>query len=71
MLAKHCSEPVLPFDRFDDEVAELPLLLPAWQVNALEQAAQAQGVTVGQLLRQVVSQTLEQRRLQQPSIYYG
>jgi hypothetical protein len=36
-----------------DEVIELPLLLPEWQVAALEDAAQKRGMTVGQLLRRL------------------
>jgi hypothetical protein len=38
----------------DGEVVELDLLLPGWQVAALEGVAHRQGVTTGQLARQVL-----------------
>ncbi len=71
MIAKNCSDEALPLDVLDGEVAELSLLLPAWQIAALEQAAEAQGITVGQLLRRVVNRTLTQLSLHQPGYYYG
>jgi hypothetical protein len=37
------------------EVVELQLLLPWWQAAALESAAQARGMTIGQLLRRVIT----------------
>ncbi len=42
-----------PAGLYSDEVIELPLLLPEWQVAALEEAAQKRGMTVGQLLRRL------------------
>lgn len=36
-----------------DDVVELPLLLPEWQVTALEEAARLRGMTVGQLVRKL------------------
>jgi hypothetical protein len=36
-----------------DDVIELPILLPEWQVIALEEAARVRGMTVGQLLRKL------------------
>ena len=59
--------------RFPDEseVAELSLLVPAWQISALEQAAEAEGITVAQLLRRAVNRTLAQMTLHQPGYYYG
>lgn len=36
-----------------DDVIELPVLLPEWQVAALEEAARDRGMTVGQLLRKL------------------
>ena len=73
MVAKSCSDDMLRSRSFDNdnEVAELPLLLPAWQIDALEQAAQAEGITVGQLLRRMVNRTLAQLTLNQPGYYYG
>ena len=42
------------------EMAELTLLLPAWQAEALERVACAEGLTVGQLLRRLVNRTVSQ-----------
>jgi hypothetical protein len=36
------------------EVVEVPLLLPGWQVVALEQVAHERGLTAGQMLRQAL-----------------
>jgi len=55
----------------ESEVAELSLLVPAWQISALEQAAEAEGITVAQLLRRAVNRTLAQMTLHQPGYYYG
>ena len=41
-------------------VTELNFLLPTWQIDALAQVADRQGMTVAQLLRRLVNQTLEQ-----------
>jgi hypothetical protein len=38
-----------------NDVIELPILLPEWQVTALEEAARGRGMTIGQLLRRVFS----------------
>ncbi len=35
------------------DVVELPILLPEWQVAALEEAAKDRGMTIGQLLRRL------------------
>jgi hypothetical protein len=40
--------------RQDQEVVELPLLLPRWQAAALEAAARRRGMTTGQMLRRVI-----------------
>ncbi len=71
MLAKNCPDETLRLEGLDGEVAELSLLLPAWQIDALEQAAQAEGITVAQLLRRLVNRTLAQRNLHQAGYYYG
>jgi hypothetical protein len=42
------------------EVSELPLLLPAGDVLALEQEARRRGLTVGQLLRRLVRDFLRE-----------
>jgi hypothetical protein len=36
-----------------DDVIELPILLPEWQVVALEEAARDRGMTIGQLIRKL------------------
>jgi hypothetical protein len=40
--------------RLDGEMVELSLLLPNWQAAALELAAQDQGLSPGQMIRQLV-----------------
>lgn len=42
-------------NRSDDSVVEIHLLLPLWQLDALEMAARSHGMTTGQLLRRVIS----------------
>lgn len=41
--------------RSDNEVVELPLLLPRWQAAVLEHAARSRGMTTGQMLRRVLA----------------
>jgi len=50
-------DPPRPTDplRLDQEVVELPLLLPRWQAVALEAAASRRGMTTGQMLRRVIT----------------
>ena len=38
----------------EGEVVEVPLLLPGWQVSALERAAHRRGLTAGEMLRSVL-----------------
>lgn len=40
----------------DTEVIEIPLLLPGWQVSALEEAAHDRGLTAGEMVRQLLRQ---------------
>jgi hypothetical protein len=42
------------FRRLDQEMVELSLLLPQWQVEALEVAAHGRGMTTGQMLRRLI-----------------
>lgn len=42
-----------PTNVVTDEVIELPILLPEWQVTALEEAARDRGMTIGQLVRRL------------------
>jgi hypothetical protein len=44
-----------------DDVVELPILLPEWQVTALEEAARLRGMTVGQLVRKLFSDLFPRR----------
>jgi hypothetical protein len=38
----------------DEGVVEIPLLLPHWQVEALESAAHEQGLTAGEMIRHLL-----------------
>jgi hypothetical protein len=40
--------------RFDNEMVELSVLLPSWQADALESAAQDQGLTTAQMVRVLI-----------------
>lgn len=42
----------------EEEVAELSLLVPAWQLRALKDAAQRRGQTIAQVLRRFLHQFL-------------
>jgi len=44
--------------RLDQEVVEIPLLLPRWQALELEAAATEHGMTTGQMLRRVIRDLL-------------
>ena len=41
-----------------DDVTELAVLLPSWQVAALESAAHRQGLTMAQLVRKLLAESL-------------
>jgi len=49
----------IPFPS-DHGVVEVPLLLPEWQVEALEALAHARGLTAGEMVRQLLSDFLTQ-----------
>jgi hypothetical protein len=51
--------PAVPFP--SDDVVELPLLLPEWQVLALEEAARDRNMTVGQLVRRLFADLFPRR----------
>lgn len=42
----------------DQEMVELALLLPGWQVEALERIAAEEGLTIGQFLRRLVNRAI-------------
>ena len=48
--------------RLDGGMVELSLLLPQWQVEALETAAHGQGLTAGQMLRRIIGDSLTPTR---------
>ena len=43
-----------PYLEVPPEVAEITLLLPGWQLTALENAAEARGMTSAQLVRRLL-----------------
>jgi hypothetical protein len=43
-----------PMRHFDGEMVEIELLLPAWQISALETAAHSRGLTTGQMVRSLI-----------------
>jgi hypothetical protein len=47
--------------RLEGGMVELSLLLPQWQVEALETAAHGQGLTAGQMLRRIIGDSLTPR----------
>lgn len=61
-------EPVsTDFARQDQEVVELPLLLPRWQALELEAVARERGMTTGQMLRRVIRELLADEPVGSPS----
>ena len=42
----------------DAEIVEIPLLLPRWQILALESVAEQRGLTTGQMLRRMIGETI-------------
>ncbi len=43
----------------DEDVVEIPLLLPGWQVSALAVAAHARGLTAGEMVRTLLREFIE------------
>jgi hypothetical protein len=65
-----CLEPLVDEHRTDavlihqdESMAELALLLPVAQASALETVAYRRGLTVGQMLRQLVRDFLDQSEI--------
>ena len=50
----------------DGEVVEIPLLLPGWQLSALERAAHRRGLTAGEMARSLLTDSI--RRLCCPGL---
>jgi hypothetical protein len=44
----------MEFDMPETDVVEIPLLLPGWQMNALETAAHDRGLTAAEMVRHVL-----------------
>ncbi len=55
------TSPMPPGTFRSEDVVELPLLLPEWQVFALEEAARDRGMTVGQLVRKLFADLFPRR----------
>ena len=47
--------------REEEDVVEIPLLLSHWQAEALESAAHQQGLTAGEMIRQLLLEYLARR----------
>jgi hypothetical protein len=59
MIAREITN-VMEMPRLDEDVDELSLLLPSWQILALAEAAENEGLTVAQYMRRLVSKALAQ-----------
>jgi hypothetical protein len=46
--------------RTDSDVVELSLLVPRWQLDQLQTLAEAQGLTLGQVLRRLINAFLRE-----------
>lgn len=57
-LDDHASLPEPDLGRLNDDVVEMSLLLPGWQLAALETMARSQGQSAGQMLRGLVRKFL-------------
>jgi hypothetical protein len=74
MLARRANDLARDDLRYmDEEVAEVSLLLPSSHVAALQERAQREGLTAGQLLRRLVrNHCLVQRpAIDMPDTYWG
>ena len=58
MAEKNIAMPSDAVRNLDEDMAELSLLVPAWQIQAVAEEAQQQGVSPGQFLRQLLQQAL-------------
>jgi hypothetical protein len=70
MVAKNLSDETFRPSELENEMSELTLLLPSKQMDALEEVARAEGLTVAQLLRRVVNKMLVQASSHQAGYYY-
>ncbi len=58
--SKSPEEPLASWAR-TTEVVEIPLLLPFWQVSALEQAAHQRGMTAAEMVRGLLRDFIAQQ----------
>jgi len=70
MAAFSCKTPASrkggEFAQFDGEMVELSVLLPTWQAQALENAAQHQGLTTAQMVRFLIRNFFDQLHAFEP-----
>ncbi|HJT78574.1 MAG TPA: hypothetical protein VJ739_15320 [Gemmataceae bacterium] len=57
-MPTHVAEPQVA--RIDPDMVELSLLVPGWQLTELERLAQNQGLTLGQVMRRLISAFLHE-----------
>lgn len=57
---RFADEPLASWAVRDVDVLEVPLLLPSWQVLALEQAAHQRGLTTAEMVRDVLRSFINQ-----------
>jgi hypothetical protein len=56
-----CSdEPLASWAAQDADIVEIPLLLPGWQVSALEKEAHQRGLTAAEMVRGVLRDFIKQ-----------
>lgn len=53
------SKGVEPFDYYEADVIEMPLLLSGVQMSALEQAAHRRGLTAAQMVRRLLREFID------------
>lgn len=58
MVANKMTGNSIDLVRLDDEMAELALLLPGWQAQALSDAAQSEGISAATFLRRLIDRAL-------------
>jgi hypothetical protein len=56
----------LPSPEGPPDVAEISLLLPGWQLSALESAARERGLTSGQLVRRLLRDFIDRHEETEP-----
>ncbi len=67
-ISRCSDEPLASWAVPDADVVEVPLLLPGWQVSALEQAAHQRGLTAAEMVRGVLRDFIKQLPEQEAAI---